>query len=209
MYKDEDLSQEMLIEEYQEENYWYKLYASGLLLQGGKAHTNNGSVKIAMPKTFTATDYDIEIKDITPILNYQQVRHKSARVLDATDDYNTYVCPINKSVSTIGIPQPKFTSFKGPNKTANVELVTVDNEMGLSSGGGVSEIILNLAVNQFIQLKVDVQGARINNLPQGFNFANDTISGASKSAGTFKFNIVTENTSVPVIFNVSNVIRIT
>ena len=209
MYKDEDLSQEMLIEEYQEENYWYKLYASGLLLQGGIAHTNNGSVKISMPKTFTSTDYNLEIKDITPNIKYQQVRHKSARVLDASDDYNTYVCPINKSVSTQGVSIPTFITFKGPNKTANVELVTVDNETGMSSGGSISEIVLNLAVNQFIQLKVDIQGARINNLPQGFTFANDTISGASKSAGTFKFNIVTENTSVPVIFNVSNVIRIT
>ena len=134
---------------------------------------------------------------------------EKVKVLDAVDDFSEYICPVNKTAFTFGIPQPKITSFKGPNKTANVELVTVDNEVGTSSGGSVEEITLNLAVNQFIQLKVDVQGARINNLPQGFNFANDTITGASKSAGTFKFNIVTENTSVPVIFNVSNVIRIT
>ena len=151
----------------------------------------------------------IEIEDRTNPTKYQQVRFKSVQALDATDDYNTYVCPINKSVSTIGIPQPKIISFKGPNKTANVELVTVDNEVGTSNGGSVEGITLNLAVNQFIQLKVDIQGARINNLPQGFTFANDTISGASKSAGTFKCNIVTENVSMPIIFNVSNIIRIT
>ena len=209
MYEDEDLSQETLLEEYQDENYWYKLYASGLLLQGGKAHTSNGEVKISMYKPYASTDYSIEIKNTTKETKYLPYKHKKVQVLDAVDDFSEYICPVNKTAFTYGIPQPKITSFKGPNKTANVELVTVDNEVGTSSGGSVEEITLNLAVNQFIQLKVDVQGARINNLPQGFNFANDTISGASKSAGTFKFNIVTENTSVPVIFNVSNVIRIT
>lgn len=209
MYEDEDLSQETLLEEYQDENYWYKLYASGLLLQGGKGHTSNGEVKISMYKPYASTDYSIEIKNTTKETKYLPYKHKSVQVLDGVDDFFEYICPVNKTAFTFGIPQPRVTSFKGPNKTANVELVTIDNETGMSSGGNVNGITLNLAVNQFIQLKVDIQGAKINNLPQGFTFTNDIITGASKVAGTFKCNIVTENVSMPIIFNVSNIIRIT
>lgn len=209
MYEDEDLSQETLLEEYQDENYWYKLYASGLLLQGGKGHTSNGEVKISMYKPYASTDYSIEIKNTTKETKYLPYKHKKVQILDAVDDFSEYICPVNKTVHTLGIPYEKVSYLKGPTKSVTSELVTEDSNVGTSSGGNVNGITLNLAVNQFIQLKVDIQGAKINNLPQGFTFANDTITGASKVAGTFKCNIVTENVSMPIIFNVSNVIRIT
>lgn len=46
------------------------------------------------------------------------------------------------------------------------------------------------------------------NLPDGFTFTNSEITGAAKNPGEYRFNIISENTSVPVIMNVSNIIRI-
>lgn len=207
MYDDENLQGEILIDEYEDENYWYKLYQSGLLLQGGKSNIVNANSTVNLYKPYIDTNYTIELKDVSKETKYQQVRSKSAQALDATDDYNVYVTPINKTVSTQGIATPKVVSFKGPNKTANTELVTVDSSVGQATGS-LNEIRLKLAVNQFITLKVDIPGAKINNLPSGFTFANSEITGAAKSAGEYRFNIVSEGNSVPVIMNVSNVIRI-
>lgn len=208
MYEDEDLSRERLKEEYQDDYYWYKLYESGLLLQGGKAQTTNGKAKVSMYRAFTTENYSVEIKDITPQIKYKPTTYKRVQVLDADEDYIDYICPINKTVHTQGIPNPPISILKGPNKTATTELVSEDSSVG-SSSGVVSEITLNLAVNHFFTLKVDIQGARINNLPIGLTFANDEITGAIDTAGTYTCNIVTDNISVPLKFNVSNVIRIT
>jgi hypothetical protein len=207
MLEDEDLAGETLIEEYQDENYWYKLYDSGLLLQGGKAQTTNGETKIGMYRAFTTTNYSVEIKDRTKPTKYLPSLYKRKVVLDATDDYFDYVCPINKTVHTQGIPNPPITTLKGPNKSAITELVTEDSSVGLATGS-LNAIKLKLAVNQFITLKVDIPGAKINDLPSGFTFANSEITGAAKSAGEYRFNIVSEGNSVPVIMSVSNIIRI-
>ena len=208
MYEDEDLSREKLKEEYQDDYYWYKLYESGLLLQGGKAQTTNGKTKVSMYRAFTNENYSVEIKDITPQVKYNPTTYKRVQVLDATDDYNTYVCPINKTVHTQGVSIPTFITFKGPTKSATVELVTVENNVGTGGTANVDGITLNLAVNQFIRLKVDVKGSKIIGLPHGFTFANDEITGAGTTAGSYRCNIVTDNVSIPVRINISNVIRI-
>ena len=208
MYEDEDLSRERLKEEYQDDYYWYKLYDSGLLLQGGKAQTTNGKTKVSMYRAFTTENYSIEIKDITPQVKYKPTTYKRVQVLDADEDYIDYICPINKTVHTQGIPNPPISILKGPTKSATVDLVTVENNVGTGGTANVDGITLNLAVNQFIRLKVDVKGAKINGLPQGFTFANDEITGAGTTAGSYRCNIVTEAVSIPVRINISNVIRI-
>ena len=118
-----------------------------------------------------------------------------------------FICPVNKTAKTYGTVIPKTTSFKGPNKTAYVENVSSDPSVGQGTGT-LNEIRLKLAIHQFITLKVDIPGAKINNLPDGFTFANSEITGAAKNPGEYRFNIISENTSVPVIMNVSNIIRI-
>lgn len=207
MYDDENLQGEILIDEYEDENYWYKLYQSGLLLQGGKSDIVNTDSTVNLYKPYMDTNYTIELKNISKETKYQRVRSKSGQALDATNDYFDYVCPINKTVHTQGIPNPPISILKGPNKSAATELITVDSSVGQATGS-LNEIKLKLAVNQFITLKVDIPGAKINNLPSGFTFANSEITGAAKSAGEYRFNIVSEGNSVPVIMSVSNIIRI-
>ena len=151
----------------------------------------------------------VRVANIQSSLKPYYIKSKQAFVYDAKTRFNeNYVCPVNKTVTTDGYPMPFISSFKGPTKSATVELVTVENNVGTGGTANVDGITLNLAVNQFIRLKVDVKGSKIIGLPHGFTFANDEITGAGTTAGSYRCNIVTENVSIPVRINISNVIRI-
>lgn len=121
---------------------------------------------------------------------------------------DSYVYPISKKAVTQGFENDVFISQKGPTKSATVELVSSDSNVGTGTSN-LSGVELHLAVNQFISLKVDIQGAKVNNLPLGFKFINNEIVGAASAAGVYTCNIISGSVSVPVKFNVTNVIRIT
>lgn len=193
----------------------------GLFTYGDIRGTNivgEGSVGIykqPIPLTVIAKNVEVQDTGYSKSVNCQiptksyPIKSKQAYVYDIKTRYfNDYIVTVNKTVATNGYPMPAISSIKGPTKSATVDLVTVDNNVGQNGSANVDGITLNLAVNQFIRLKVDVKGAKINGLPQGFTFANDEITGAGTTAGSYRCNIVTEAVSIPVRINISNVIRI-
>lgn len=231
------MSDDVVIKEYNNGTTWYKIYQSGLLEQGTKIYSGSQSQTAKLPVNYADTNYTVNVSNIpqvkyynqymkktadvvfknkttnlqenqTPQVKYKPTTYKRVQALDADEDYIDYICPINKTVHTQGIPNPPISILKGPTKSATVELVTVENNVGTGGTANVNGITLNLAVNQFIRLKVDVNGAKIIGLPHGFTFANDEITGAGTTAGSYRCNIVTENVSIPVRINISNVIRI-
>lgn len=119
----------------------------------------------------------------------------------------TFITPRSIQFFTNGPKIDKTVVLKGPTIQFSVENTSTENEIG-SIPTNVNAFKLNLAVGQFIAVKVDINGAKINNLPSGFVFTNGEISGAPEAAGIYKFNIVSGNASIPVTFEVSNVIRI-
>jgi hypothetical protein len=193
----------------------------GLFTYGDIRGTNivgEGSVGIyKQPIQLAVISKNVEVQDTgySKSVNCQiptkcyPIKYKQAYVFDTKTRYfNDYIVTVNKTVTTNGYPMPTISSFKGPTKSASVDLVTVENNVGQNGSANVDGITLNLAVNQFIRLKVDVKGAKINGLPQGFTFANDEITGAGTTAGSYRCNIVTDAVSIPVRINISNIIRI-
>lgn len=212
---------------------WYEVYSSGKLRTGIKRYFSSGIKTVTSPLKHKDNNYTIQIFGVPnytltkPYLTKQafchntnsvvlsqlekdlyRITYKSAEVRSISAEYNeNYICPVNKTAYTQGTPIPKTVSFKGPTKTANVENISSDPSVGVGTGT-LNEICLSLTTNQFITLKVDISGAKVNNLPTGFTFANSEITGAAKNPGEYRFNIVSEATTVPVIMKVSNIIRI-
>ena len=222
-----------IIKESADNNCWYKIYKSGKVVSGIKTRYTGNPLTFNLPFKFTNTEYtinSINIPQYNPMQHYSDksaVCYNSHWVINETEGLvperkvnkkvysqsvvvgfnESNICPINKTAYTQGTSIPKTVSFKGPTKTANVENISSDPSVGVSTGT-LNEIRLSLATNQFITLKVDISGAKINNLPAGFTFANSEITGAAKNPGEYRFNIVSEAMTVPVIMKVSNIIRI-
>ena len=214
-------------------NSWYKLYKSGKLVTGTQIISRGDSSTISLPIKYNNKEYSVSmsyIQQYNPLqkclekevkvypthlvenrpegYELQYKLNKEVPVYNVVYNYNnSNICPVNKTAFTLGISAPKTVSFKGPIKTATVENVSSNPNVGITTGS-VDDIILQLTTNQFISLKVDIQGARINNLPAGFSFIDNEIVGAAKNPGEYKFNIVSESISVPVTFKVKNIIRI-
>lgn len=189
-------------------NSWYKLYKSGKLITGTQIISRGDSSIISLPIKYSNKEYSVSMSHIQQYNPLQKCLEKEAPVYNVVSNYNdSNICPVNKTAFTLGISAPKTVSFKGPIKTATVENISSNPDVGITTGS-VDDIILQLTTNQFISLKVDIQGARINNLPAGFSFIDNEITGSAKNPGEYKFNIVSESVSVPVTFKVKNIIRI-
>lgn len=227
------MSDDVIVKEYNDGTNWYKIYKSGKVVSGIKTRYTGNPLTFNLPFKFTNTEYtinSINVPQYNPMQHYSDksvVCYNSHWVINETEGLvperkvnkkvysqsvvvgfnESNICPVNKTVYTQGTSIPKTVSFKGPTKTANVENISSDPTVGVSTGT-LNEIRLSLATNQFITLKVDISGAKINNLPAGFTFANSEITGAAKNPGEYRFNIVSEAITVPVIMKVSNIIRI-
>lgn len=205
------------------------IYESGLLIQSGIIKNTS---EIVLPIHFSDNTFSTTISKIISYAPKKKYLEKNSQVKDLNyrktphdieglkkqhviykictiNDTSTgvYVCPINKVAKTLGIPGPMSSSLKGPTKTAFVENVSIDSGVGTGTGT-VNEIRLNIGVNQYITLKVDIPGAKVNNLPTGFIFTDNSIVGTVKNPGEYRFNIVSESSMVPVILTATNVIRI-
>ena len=106
----------------------------------------------------------------------------------------SWVTPYFEQIQTNGPKRDKIVSYKGP------RVSTVPTN--------VNALKLNLTTGQFISVKVDINGATIPNLPDGFTFSSGEIKGAAEASGTYKFNIVSGNATIPVTFIVTDLIRI-
>lgn len=205
------------------------IYESGLLIQSGMI---KDKAVITLPVHFSDTNFianAVKIGTYSPKqyykeknayvkdINYRKTIHDFVGIYPQQILYKTiemtngstyiYICPINKTAKTSGILGQSISTLKGPTKTVNVENISIDSSIGVNTGT-VSEIKLNIGVNQYITLQIDVPGAKINNLPTGFVFNDNAIVGTVKNPGEYKFNITSESTSIPVTLIASNVIRI-
>ena len=117
------------------------------------------------------------------------------------------VTPEFVQIQTNGPKMDRIISYKGPRVSIMAENTSTEGEIG-TVPTNVNAFKLDLATGQFISLKIDINGATASNLPSGFVFSSGEIKGAAKAAGTYKFNIVSSSTTIPVTFVVSDLIRI-
>lgn len=218
-----------IIKEVTKNNLYYAIYESGLVIQRLILPKTN---RVDLPIRYADNTYSISARNINKYnpKNYYIGKSSFAKDINSRKKQQIYpnispscvvfkfvsvsdtsisaiICPVNKTAKTLGIKMPNSTSYKGPSKTALVENIQTDQNIGTGTGV-VSSIDLKLAINQFITLHVDIPGAKINNLPVGFTFANNEITGAAKNPGEYNFNIVSDSVTLPVKFTVSNIIRI-
>lgn len=119
----------------------------------------------------------------------------------------SWITPYFEQIQTNGPKRDKIVSYKGPRVSIMAENTSEDNEIG-TVPTNVNALKLNLTTGQFISVKVDINGATIPNLPDGFTFSSGEIKGAAEASGTYKFNIVSGNATIPVTFIVTDLIRI-
>lgn len=119
----------------------------------------------------------------------------------------SFITPYFTQIWTNGPKRDKIVSYQGPRVSITAENTSIENDLG-NVPTNVNAFKLNLATGQFISVKIDINGATIPNLPAGFTFSGGEIKGAAKASGTYKFNIVSGNTTIPVTFIVNDLIRI-
>lgn len=197
-----------IINKFSENNINYTFYDDGTVKCIFTKYLTKEDIILNLPLTFANMDYTVKVSSFNQNKIFKKYLTKNAKVENIYSDFSeSFVCPVNKTSFTLGYPSPKTVSFKGPTKMVTVENVSSDSTVGVVTST-VNEVILNLSINQFITLKIDINGAKINNLPEGFSFINNEICGAAKNPGEYKCNIISEAVSIPVKFIVKNIIRI-